>query len=258
LPNGKDLPLLAPVLWHTDLHADNIFVDPEEPTKILSIIDWQSTHIAPLFEQARVPSLLDFDGPRWNSLTPPKLPENFASLDLEEQKAVKELQKNQTLHKLYSIQAAKEGSRISRALAFSSTLQSQITALAGSLLEEGEVPMQGMLVEAVRRWNDIMSMEGKGESIVACPLSYTDEQIAEIRDDEQAWLKSVELKTKLIEALGVPSPWDGWVKDEDYSRMRPRLEQCREEWLDHHVIDPDQRTVWEDAWPFQEYGLASR
>lgn len=28
-----------PVLWHSDLHTDNIFVDPEEPAKITGVVD---------------------------------------------------------------------------------------------------------------------------------------------------------------------------------------------------------------------------
>jgi hypothetical protein len=49
--------LSSPVLLHHDLHPDNIFVDDADPTKILSIIDWQVVYSAPLFMQARFPSI---------------------------------------------------------------------------------------------------------------------------------------------------------------------------------------------------------
>jgi hypothetical protein len=39
----------APILVHPDLHMSNIFVDPKDPTKITSIIDWQSASIEPVF-----------------------------------------------------------------------------------------------------------------------------------------------------------------------------------------------------------------
>jgi hypothetical protein len=39
----------TPILVHPDLHMSNIFVDPEDPTKITSIIDWQSASIEPAF-----------------------------------------------------------------------------------------------------------------------------------------------------------------------------------------------------------------
>ncbi|KAI3394042.1 hypothetical protein diail_3307, partial [Diaporthe ilicicola] len=37
----------SPILLHPDLHKRNIFVDPDEPTKITAIIDWQSTCLDP-------------------------------------------------------------------------------------------------------------------------------------------------------------------------------------------------------------------
>lgn len=45
----------SPVLLHPDLNARNIFVDPDDPTKILGIIDWQSAAIEPAFVHAVEP-----------------------------------------------------------------------------------------------------------------------------------------------------------------------------------------------------------
>jgi hypothetical protein len=38
LPN--DVNLSKPALWNSNLHTDNNFVDPSQPTNILNIIDW--------------------------------------------------------------------------------------------------------------------------------------------------------------------------------------------------------------------------
>lgn len=51
----------APVLVHPDLHMSNIFVDPHDPTKITSSIDWQSACIEPVF-MCSLP-ILDFAVP---------------------------------------------------------------------------------------------------------------------------------------------------------------------------------------------------
>jgi hypothetical protein len=53
--------LIASLLWHTDLHAANIFIDPET-NRISSIIDWQGIFAAPLITQARHPKLVDYNG----------------------------------------------------------------------------------------------------------------------------------------------------------------------------------------------------
>ncbi|KAM0714559.1 hypothetical protein Q7P37_009855 [Cladosporium fusiforme] len=42
----------CPLLFHPDLHARNIFVDSNDPTQVLSVIDWQSTAIEPAFVHA--------------------------------------------------------------------------------------------------------------------------------------------------------------------------------------------------------------
>jgi Ser/Thr protein kinase RdoA (MazF antagonist) len=36
---SSDPALSKPTLWHGDLHAENIFVDPSDPTKVSNIID---------------------------------------------------------------------------------------------------------------------------------------------------------------------------------------------------------------------------
>jgi len=40
------------LLFHPDLHARNIFVNPDDPTHILGIIDWQSAAVEPAFVHA--------------------------------------------------------------------------------------------------------------------------------------------------------------------------------------------------------------
>lgn len=54
---------VAPVLWHGDLHAGNLFVDQDDPSKITSIIDWQGISLVPFFQQARFASIFDCE---WN------------------------------------------------------------------------------------------------------------------------------------------------------------------------------------------------
>ncbi|KAF7114419.1 hypothetical protein CNMCM5793_008723 [Aspergillus hiratsukae] len=36
-------------IWHDDLHTENIFVNPDDPSEIYCFIDWQSTELAPLY-----------------------------------------------------------------------------------------------------------------------------------------------------------------------------------------------------------------
>lgn len=74
-----------PTLWHTDLHMGNIFVAPDESSRMVSLIDFQSTSVLPAFLQARWPVFLR---PPQNynyvkGIFQPKLPADFDTLDGE-------------------------------------------------------------------------------------------------------------------------------------------------------------------------------
>ncbi|EFQ99359.1 hypothetical protein MGYG_08971 [Nannizzia gypsea CBS 118893] len=74
-------------LWHNDLHDENIFVDPDS-LEIQGIIDWQSSHIAPLTDHCMDPSFLEYEGPDiGGDLEKPELPAEIKSLNGEEKEA---------------------------------------------------------------------------------------------------------------------------------------------------------------------------
>lgn len=62
IPSSDDEAASSNVLWHPDLHLDNVFVDPNTH-EITSIIDWQSACVAPLFYQSGVPRMVQHTGP---------------------------------------------------------------------------------------------------------------------------------------------------------------------------------------------------
>ncbi|KAL0952751.1 hypothetical protein HGRIS_006980 [Hohenbuehelia grisea] len=51
----------TPMLWHPDLNAQNIIVDPDDRPVIHSVIDWQDTAILPFFMQGTPPPLVMLD-----------------------------------------------------------------------------------------------------------------------------------------------------------------------------------------------------
>lgn len=65
IPAEKDLH--RPTIWHSDLHAGNIFV---ENSKIVGIIDWQGCMSLPLFLTCRIPKFLRFRRPLQSELPP--------------------------------------------------------------------------------------------------------------------------------------------------------------------------------------------
>ena len=50
------------VLWHSDLHAANIFLDSKKDPRIAGIIDWQGMSVLPLYLQAVLADFLVYKG----------------------------------------------------------------------------------------------------------------------------------------------------------------------------------------------------
>lgn len=192
----KDQGLSKPVLWHPDLHGDNIFVNPDRPTKILSIIDWQAVNLSRLFLQARHPALVEFDGPIPEGLQSINLPDNFDDLRPEDQLDAKKLRAAQSLYKLYDIQLIRDCPNVAQALRFKGSLTGQIIGLVGSLFSDGEPVVQGMLMKLQEEWSNCI-----GPSIPR-PLSFTLEDKEQQREDEAKWATGVELMEEFLHQVG--------------------------------------------------------
>ncbi|RJE21579.1 Phosphotransferase enzyme family [Aspergillus sclerotialis] len=184
-----DTELSKPALWHPDLHADNIFVDPDRPTEILSIIDWQAVNLSPLFLQARHPAVVEFEGPIPEGLGSIHLPSNYDNLSPEEELEARKLRAAQSLYKLYDIELIQQCPNISRALQFKDSLAGQITGLAGSLFSDGEVVVQGMVN---LYW-----------TVCFLPTLLTAEDKEQQKEDEAKWASGVELMEEFLSKVGV-------------------------------------------------------
>lgn len=119
----------ASVLWHGDLHSQNIFVDPEDPSRIVGIIDWQSVSTCPLFMHVGHPAFLDYDGPDPENLGKVPLPPNFDSMCSGEQQKAQALHRAQTLHNLYLVRCLQFNETAFRAIRGQNTLRHQVSVV---------------------------------------------------------------------------------------------------------------------------------
>jgi hypothetical protein len=87
----------ASILWHNDLHSDNIFINKNRPIEMIGIIDWQGVYLSSTFLQVQYPSLIEFDGPILDDFEKPKLPSNFAELDPIAKRAARTLHTSQSI-----------------------------------------------------------------------------------------------------------------------------------------------------------------
>ena len=234
LPN--DVNLSKPTLWHCDLHSDNIFVDPSEPTRVINIIDWQTVNVSPLFLQARHLSLIEFEGPIPEGLKPLTLPDDFDDMSEEAQYEVKNLQAAQSVYKLYEIYMLKNCPEIARALHFKETLPGQITGLVRSIFSDGEPILQGMLIRLQDEWATRVG------SSIPCPLSFTPEERTQQQRLEASWGEGVVLMHEVLTEIGAYQGWDGWVDHKNYpvykERSRELSRPLRENGRGETSMDP--------------------
>lgn len=218
----KDQFIGYPTLWHADLHADNIFVEESDPSKITSIIDWQSVGANPFFMQARFPSIIECDWPYpWGAIKP-RLPENYDDLDeYSKRQAMQEFQ-DVRLKKFYEIASRKFNPLLFRALDATreqgeKDIQiSTLLAIVGRSWLDGPIPLREILIQIFENWERFSTEK-------VCPISYSQEEVARSREEAEAWASVYEefntLRTQIV------GDKEGWVSHEEYDEAKERYEE---------------------------------
>ncbi|KAG8527832.1 uncharacterized protein KY384_006748 [Bacidia gigantensis] len=147
----KEQAMSAPLMWHGDLHRRNIFVDPQKPTEIVSIIDWQAVNLRPI---------------------------------LDEQKKAKDLLSKQSLYKLWEVETRRENQDAARALDHQDTLGVLISGLAGSIFTDGEPIITGLLMALEDKWTKVVGTTANGQPTVPWPLNFSAQEKAIQKDHE--------------------------------------------------------------------------
>ncbi|KAL8736428.1 MAG: hypothetical protein Q9166_000220 [cf. Caloplaca sp. 2 TL-2023] len=255
LPPRKDPSVSAAFLWHPDLHAENIFVDPQHPTYITCIIDWQSVSIRPLFRHAGHPAFLDFDGPkpmlgiRGDAKQIPNLPGNYQELSQEDQKAAQSLVHQQKLYKMYEMYCALQNPSVHNALQFGETVQGNLITLIDLISNHSELTVQAFLMELESGWDQIWGPDGP-----PCPIHYSELDRNLCAEEYPKWMDCNALLDAVHKRLGVDSKgcWDGLVTPEGFSAQKEVLEKVREEFLDQAAKDREGKAQWARVWPFKD------
>lgn len=98
--------MAASTLWHSDIHASNLFVSNG---RITGLIDWQAAWAGPLIIQARLARLLDHRGEILS-----RLPDNFKELEADERNRLNEQVSASILLHIYETHTARQNPLLSR------------------------------------------------------------------------------------------------------------------------------------------------
>ncbi|KAJ8104742.1 hypothetical protein OPT61_g10596 [Boeremia exigua] len=194
-------------LWHTDLHPENIFVNPSDPTKVVGLIDWQSTEVSPLYFHARHPHLLDYAGSPMNRLERPQW-KALDGLDPAARQQAETLYLQQSLASLYNTLTHHKNPRLYDALQFQNTDAYFLLLVARNLLVDGEVPYLSQLAELEQTWNEI---SGDGSS---SPFTFSEEEREELDADMEGVALGMQAMRQIRDSLGELFPEQGIVKHE--------------------------------------------
>jgi hypothetical protein len=181
----------------------NIFVNPDECSKIVSLIDFQSTSVLPAFLQAQWPIFLrppqNCDYVR--GIFQPQLPEDFDKLD-EENRVIALREWSQVkLAKAYEVSTYLEDRTAHDAMSVPRVFR-ELFIRCGEVSEVGIVPLRACLIEICQNW---ANLGFSGE----CPYSFSQAELDEHERqfaEYQAWH---EVRMLAEECLDTDA--EGWI-----------------------------------------------
>lgn len=242
-PSDQDL--AWPTAWHPDLHEENIFVDPADPTVITTLIDWQSTEVIPLMFQARRPYILDHEGPEAEGMEQPRLPDNIDEMTPEEDKAATILYFSQALAVAYKRWIKARHPNIWKALEYQQTEDSVLHILGRTLLVDGEALFVARIVEQIRSGENSFGTN-------LADLGISEDDIAEIKADSDAALRSMAMMEEVQAALGPLFPERGCVRTEHYNAAKAALRKTKQYVIDEFATTAADGAAWNKSWPFDD------
>ena len=233
-----------PVLWHTDLHMGNIYVSEQNPEEIVSVIDWQSVVVSPLFLQARFPEFLTVgEDYVLGTMELPKLPPNFDEMDAEDKKFAEDNLKEAKLAKIYEISSKSKNIRGWKALQVPLFIR-ELFIRCAEASEEGVVPLRACLIEYAANWEEI-GFEGE------CTISFSEEELKRHEQQFEEYSRYHEIHKWARGILGTDV--EGWLMPMvDIEEARKKSDELLEEFVrrcDQYNMTPERMR---EIWPYSE------
>ena len=169
-------------VWHSDLHAENIFVNSDQPTEIVGTIDWQSVALVPLFKNAFRPALLDYDSLPLDGLERPEEPKDLEQLDLVQCASAFNHYMDMTPVSYYQNLIYYTNKRLFRAIEFRETISHYLLGYARNILIDGEaVCQERFTVEPEKAWDTLPGVQAQVNP--PGPFNFSRGELAVIKRD---------------------------------------------------------------------------
>lgn len=199
-------------MWHTDLHMGNIFVSQEDHTRVMCLIDWQSTSISPLFLQARWPAFLSPPEGYCEGLELPKLPEDFDDLDAGDKTIASFQMDRATSAKAYEVATYlnNHDAYVAKWEVFDPLRE--LFSRIGNTWDDGVVPLLTCLIRIVENWGQMSFLD-------PCPIHFTSAEIASHEKQLSEYTRWHEIQDFAQKYLDTDA--EGWIPPEvDWAKKR--------------------------------------
>lgn len=241
VPQPSDKPSSANVLWHPDLHLDNIFVD-SDTCRITRIMDWQSACVAPLFYQSGVPRMCRHAGPVREGWVVPGRPEGFESLSKDEQKQIDDDLESETIHKYYEAQVYKRAplhwAVLQQPATF--TLRKPVWLVTGVWENRDLFFLREALMNITAHWSEFFPN-------TPCPIDFSSEDI-ELQSKEEENINGVGRMLLLFREQAV-LPVDGMVDPEGYDLALENSRKFKDTFIGL-AKDEEEKELFRNLWPY--------
>jgi hypothetical protein len=239
----------SPTLWHPDLHLDNVFVDPDSK-KITRIIDWQSASVKPFFYQCGVARMFLCPWTIANENTLPKLPDNYGTLEADEQKKIEGDHKTETSFVYYKALTCRDNPRHWAALQLQQQgleVRTQPSRLVVRVWEGHDVFfLRRALLEIIGQWVNLCPDAGP------CPVSFTEQELKLHEIEEDSLSDAAEIMRLFRDNWGLPA--DGMVEPSRFDEIRTAVNELRDSFIAGSEEDAEKAAK---IWPYQDQDMDS-
>jgi len=236
-------------VWHSDLHVENIFVNPVKPTEIVGIIDWQSIALVPLFENSPQPGLLDYDGPPLNGLERPEEPKNLDQLDPLQRAAAFDNYMDMTLASYYQNLIYYTNKRLFRAIEFRETISYALLGTARNILIDGEAVYQERVADELEKaWNTLPGVQALNDP--PYPFTFSKEELSAIQKDYEGMCDGIMCMAQIQEEMGDLFPSDRCISHERYDDAKETLKAYKHKVLNEFARDEEEKAAVIAWWPY--------
>lgn len=242
--------ITTPCLWHDDLHDENIFVDPKDPSKLVGIIDWQSVSLLPLLDHSPDPVFIDYSGPEPETLDRPEL-ENIEGLsETEKTEAISQYYKKALFVASRKI-ALKKTPAAYEAIKYRRTEGFDLLVLARRLLEFGEAHFHALTIGLRDAWPELPANNSSNPRR-PFPIIFDDRRLAEIEKDGEKAVRGMQIMSDFKARLGPLWPDKNAVEHGKYKAAKVALRALKEEVVQEFGKTEEDKAELARQWPFDD------